>query len=197
MKKVLIVFVSVFLLSFTFFNENWVFKKEKEGIKVYTAKVEGYKYDKSIALYTFNADINSFTNFIMDPLNFKKFSDRIEKIEVINKNETKAFYYMSIDMPWPISNRDGVYEITLKSKTNSGAHIAIVARPNLLPIQKGYVRIEYANTDYIIKKRGSELDLRYEKHTDPNGSIPAWLSNYYLSDAPIENIIVMKENIEK
>ena len=33
MKKVLIVFVSVFLLSFTFFNENWVTKIDTETTK--------------------------------------------------------------------------------------------------------------------------------------------------------------------
>ena len=55
----------------------------------------------------------------------------------------------------------------------------------------------HAITDYIINQKGDKIHLQYEKHTDPNGSIPAWLSNYYLSDAPIENIVVMKEGIEK
>jgi hypothetical protein len=197
MKIFLIVFCYVLFVSFSFSDEKWVLAKEQDGIKVYTADVPGYKYDKSIALYSFNSDINSFCNFAMKPLNYKKFSERIERIDIIKTTDTKVVYYMSIDMPWPIYNRDGVYELSIKSKSSSKAHLIIRARPDYLPVQKGYIRIKHANTDYIVKTEGDKLHLRYEKHTDPNGNIPAWLSNYYLSDAPIENIMVMKKNIEK
>lgn len=198
MKKFLIVLVSLFLFSFYTVTDSWVFRKEQNGIKVYATKVEGHKYEKCKAVSDVNAPLNKLFDYVKDPMNYKNFSDKIEKLELIKRTETKVYYYMKVDLPWPIFNRDGVYELTIKSKTASEAIIVIKARPDLLPEQEGYIRIHMADSYYKLTAKGADKShLHFEQHTDPNGSVPAWLINHYLEDGPIGNITVIKNSVEK
>lgn len=197
MKRVFIVLVSVFLLSFTVATTNWEFRREENGIKVYATKVEGYKYEKCKAVSDVNADLSALYKYIKDPMNYKNFSDRIMKLETIKKFDNKVLYYMQVDLPWPIYNRDGVYELEVKSKTDAEAIITIRARPDLLPEQDGFIRIHMADSYYKLTSKGAgKSHLHFEQHTDPNGSVPAWLINHYLEDGPIGNITVIKNSVE-
>lgn len=198
MKSIIISIACFVLFGFTLFTSNWEFKKEKNGIKVYTKKVEGSKYEKCKAVTTVKADLNAVYAFIKNPLNYKKFSERIESIEVIKETKDKILYYMKVDMPWPIYNRDGIYEITIKHKTDTEALFVNRARPELLPEQEGYIRIHLANTFYkLTKKENNNCQVHFEQHTDPNGDVPAWVSNYYLIDGPIGNLTVIKDLLEQ
>lgn len=197
MKKILLLIIPVFLFSFNIISTDWEFRREENGIKVYATKVEGYKYEKCKALANVNADLTTLYNYVKDPMNYKNFSDRIMKMETIKKTENKVLYYMQVDLPWPIYNRDGVYELMIKSKTDAEAIITIRARPDLLPEQDGFVRIHMANSYYKLTAKGKgKSHLHFEQHTDPNGSVPAWLINHYLEDGPIGNITVIKKSVE-
>lgn len=198
MKKVFVVCCYVLLVSFSKSDEKWELRKETNGITVYTTKVAGHKYDKCKALSTVNTDLNSLFQFVKNPLNYKKFSERVERMDIIKKTDTKVIYYMKVDLPWPIYNRDGVYELSVKSKTDTEAELMIRAMPKLMPNQEGYVRIHFADSYYKLTSKGpNKTAIHFEQHTDPNGSVPAWLSNSYLEDGPIGNITVMKKNLEK
>lgn len=198
MKNFLIVLVSFFLFSFYTVTDNWEFRKEQNGIKVYSTRVEGYKYEKCKAIADVDAPLSKLFDYVKDPMNYKNFSDKIEKLELIKRTDTKVLYYMKVDLPWPIYNRDGVYELTVKSKTASEAIILIKARPDLLPEQEGYIRIKMADSYYKLTDKGANKShLHFEQHTDPNGAVPAWLINHYLEDGPIGNITVIKNSVEK
>jgi hypothetical protein len=198
MKKFLIVFCYILLVSFSSSVDKWEFRKKENGITVHTAKIEGHQYDKCRAISTINTNLNALFSFVKDPSNYAKFSDRVEKLVIIKKTATKVVYYMSIDLPWPIYNRDGIYELTIKSKTDKEAILRIKALPDLLPVQNGYVRIQYANSYYKLTAiEANNTAIHFEQHTDPNGNVPAWLSNSYLEDGPIGNITIMKNILEK
>ena len=88
--------------------------------------------------------------------------------------------------------------LTVKSKTDKEAILTIRARPDLLPVQEGYIRIHMADSYYKLTSKGpNKSHIHFEQHTDPNGSVPAWLSNSYLEDGPIGNITVIKNSVEK
>lgn len=197
MKNIIILIACFVLFGFTFLAHKWELKKEENGIKVYTKKVEGSKYEKCKALTNIKANLNVVFNFIKNPVNYKKFNDRIESIDVIKETKDKVLYYIKVDMPWPVCSRDGIYEITVKYKTDNEVLLVNRALPELLPEQEGYIRIYLADTFYkLTKKENNSCYVHFEQHINPNGDVPAWLSNYYLVDGPIGNLTVLKDLLE-
>lgn len=186
----------ILISSFTLLGDNWEFMKEENGIKVYTAPKQGSNFKKCKVLTNIKTTLDKLYNYIRDPDNFKKYSEKISKVKLINKTDKSVVYYLSIDMPWPVYDRDGVYEMKTIEKTANKAVISIDARPKLIEEQKDFVRIVESNITYKITTNGEVQDIHYEKFTDPNGSIPAWLSNSYLVDSPIEQFNRIKKDLE-
>lgn len=197
MRSYLVIVGSLVLFSFAYLGDNWELQKEENGIKVYTAIKEGTNFKKCKATTSIKAPLIDMYNYIRNPLNYKKFSNKIESIKVVKKTDKSVFYYMKVDMPWPVYNRDGVYELKTVEKTDKQVILKSQAHPSLMPEQDGYVRIQTATTYYKITVNGDEIDVHYEAFTDPNGNVPAWVANHYLVDGPINNFTQMKKDLEK
>lgn len=197
MKRILTVTLFI-LFGFFFLAGSWELQKDENGIKVYTALKEGSEFKKCKVITTFKTTLSDVYEYIRNPLNFKKFSNKIESLKVVKKTDKSVFYYMSIDMPWPVYNRDGVYEIKTIEKTDGKIVLQSKARPDLMPEQEGYIRIKEAETSYkLVKEDDGKVKIYYEKFVDPNGSLPAWASNEFLIDGPIKQFTQMKKDLEK
>lgn len=196
MKRVVLIIGSFALLSFGFYGENWEFQKEKDGVRVYTAKKEGSNYKKCKAIGSMKVKLDDLYDYLRNPLNYKKFSNKIESIKVIKTTEKAVLYYIKVNMPWPVYNRDGVYKLETVKKTEDAFIFKGHAEPDLVPEQPGYIRVQKATNYYNVKTNGDKIDVHYEGFSDPNGSVPAWVVNYYLVDGPINNFTQMKKDLE-
>ncbi len=196
-KNFLILSACILFFSFSYMDGKWELKKEKNGIKVYTATKSGTSFRKCKATCTMKADLKDYVDFVRNPINYKKYSNKIESVKVIKKTEKSVFYYLKIDMPWPVYNRDGVYELQTITLTDKKAILKSKAHPTLLPEQTGYVRVKEATTLHSVTVDGDKINIHYEAFTDPNGAVPAWASNSYLVDGPISNLTEVKKAIGK
>ncbi len=196
-RSVFLITLIACLASFTFVGTNWELQKEKNGVKVYTADKAGSKYKQCKAIVSFKGNVSSVCDYLLNPKNFKGHSDRIEKIKVIKTTSKKAIYYMAVDLPWPVSNRDGIYTVSLISKTTNEAKLTIAANPKMIAEVKDYVRVKVSNTVYTVKQKGEKVEVTMQVHTEPGGSVPAWVGNYYVEDSPIEIMEAIRTDLTK
>lgn len=195
--KLLYIFVGLLLSSFAFFSPNWELKKDKDGIKVYTATKEGSSYRQCKSTVSIKTSVQSVCDYLLNPNNFKKHSERISKIKVLKTTSKSAIYYMSVDLPWPATDRDGIYQIDLISKSTDEAVLKIKPLPNLMDEVKDHIRIKVSDTKYVLKKNGDKIDVTMYVHTEPEGSVPAWLANYYVEDSPFEVLTAVRKDLQK
>lgn len=185
------------MCSFGYFIPSWTLKKDEEGIKVYVANKEGSDYKQCKSTVSFKSTTNDLCNYLLNPSNFSSHSNRIKKIKVIKKTNSSAVYYMQVDLPWPASDRDGVYQVNLLSKSTEKAELEIIALPDLMEEVEGHVRIRVTNTEYYVKKNEEKIDIEMYVHTDPSGSVPSVIANYYIEDSPFETLVAIRKNLEK
>jgi len=70
--------------------------------------------------------------------------------------------------------------------------------PTYLPEEKGYVRVAQVDGFWtLVHKADGMTEVTYQVHTEPGGSVPSWLANKFVVDAPFNTLKALKEHAEK
>jgi hypothetical protein len=184
----------IFFFALSFFFEansqqNWKLTKENNGIKVYMASSKQSKFKSIRVQCVFDGTIPKLINIIK---NVSKHTDWVYKTKeayVLKQVSPSEFiYYSESIMPWPISNRDGTFDLSLSYDTaNNVLRINAFAEPNFIAIKAGLVRIPYSKASWYVTEFKNQLTIDYIFEVDPGGSIPAWLVNLFADDGPYES----------
>ncbi len=101
-------------------------------------------------------------------------------------------------MPWPVTNRDAVVNITISRDGNGGMHAHIVSVKDVVPVKAGIVRVPFSKVTWKVKPLNSNtLNVEYEALVDPGGSLPAWVVNMFSTKGPFETFKSLRGISEK
>ena len=102
-------------------------------------------------------------------------------------------------MPWPASNRDFVAHLTVSQ--NPVTKIVEIDGPavtGMVPEKKGVVRIDHSVGKWtIIPIDANHIKVEYTLHTEPGGSLPAWMVNMFAAEGPLEVFRSIKTQLQK
>jgi hypothetical protein len=191
------------LFSFLCLNsvcgQNWNFSKEKDGIKLFTGLYPGERIKSYRGIAVINAEPSRTFAVLEDVYHTDWWDKNISVIRVLSYERNKsARYYLVYDLPWPVIDRDLCVDVsvvfTITSKTGT-----IIARPspNCIPTNSDQVRITAYRQSWEVKpaENGKTLVI-LEGFVDPGGSIPDWISNMLIIDAPYKIIRDLKKKLE-
>jgi hypothetical protein len=65
-----------------------------------------------------------------------------------------------------------------------------------LPLQQGFVRVSRVKGFWQLKPYEGGVEVVYQVHSDPGGSVPAWLANSFVVDAPFNTLINLRKLAE-
>jgi hypothetical protein len=180
--------------------QSWDFKKEKDGIKIYTRKESG----KSLKSYKGVTDIHAPAEKVfalIEDVNHTDWWDKnLNQIKVLLYEKYKrAQYYLVYDLPWPVTDRDLYVDVTVTIDPLTGvSRITAVPLPGVIPEHKEMVRIKEYRQTWTVTPAGKELaHVELEGFVDPAGSIPDWISNMIIVDSPFKIIEGVRQRLEK
>ena len=180
-------------------EEPWTLAKNAEGIKVYTRNVPNSH------LREFKAEIDLATNteqlmkVLKDANSFRQWMPDVVRSELLYSSEKEQYHYVENAAPWPVSNRDGVYHYTFSRTEDADTVVTIVhveAAPDYSPRRQGKVRISKCDGYWRIMPKGDGVEISYQIHADPGGSIPSWLANATVVDTPFETLKNLRSYIQ-
>lgn len=101
-------------------------------------------------------------------------------------------------MPWPVTGRDVVIHVTTE-KTADGTVIRhLKADPTYIPEEKGQIRVPKLVGEWKLQPKGQGVtEVTYQVETEPGGSIPSWLANSFVVDAPLNTLKGLRSAAEK
>ena len=180
-------------------QDNWQLKKDEDGIKVFTAstpnsnfksiKVECSVKAKAAQLVAFLMDISAQHDWVYNNKN-------TSLLKKIGANE--MIFYSEVSVPWPCTNRDYISHITITQPTDKLVTIDAHSEPDLLPAKEGKVRVKNSKAHWDVTRLGNELlQIVYTVQFDPAGSIPAWLTNMFVTKGPFETFQKLREGVSK
>ncbi len=177
----------------------WKEKLDKEGIKIYTSKVQGSKYNAVRGVMTAKANITSLVALVQDTSSCPQWAEFCKESRVHKKiSDTEYYIYTYNDIPFPVTDRDAVTKVVWKQDPDT-LKVSMRSTPTKGLIEKTKaVRIEEADSQWHFTplKDGSTLVESFA-HINPNGPTPAWLTNMLLVKAPFKTMKNMRAIAER
>jgi len=199
MKLKILIFLTL-LTKLATAQDEWTFKTQSDGIKVYSNKNSALKVKPVKVECTFNATPIQLAAVLLD---IKNYSDWVYKTKltllVKQISATDLYYYSELAMPWPAQNRDFAAHIT--ATQNPETKVITVDAPSvagMVPEKDGITRVKKSNGKWVLTPVGNDkVNVTYYLQIEPDGGAPAWLINLFISDGPMQSFKKLKVQLQK
>lgn len=177
---------------------DWELKKEEDGIKVYLREVEGSKIQEYKAEAILKGKVSSYIAVMKDVNSYPELYEHTKEVKLINENDTFHVHYIATKTPWPVKDRDAVYSSTYSQHYNTKlVRIDMKIEEGYMEPNDDYVRMEKATGYWLFYQiEPNKVEVTYQMHAEPGGSIPDWLINMFLVDTPIEDMKKLQERAQ-
>lgn len=179
------------LLSFSVDAQTeWNLKKEKDGIAVYTAKLEDSKFKSIRVVCEFQASLSQLVAILMQPNLQPEWVLATKQASLVKHiSSARLYYYAEAALPWPMSNRDMVIDLSM-SQNPITKLLTIHANTidNILPLKEGKQRVPISQATWLVQPLpDNKISIDYQIKIDPGGGIPPWMVNLFITKAPFES----------
>ena len=169
-------------------QNNWVLKKDKEGIQISTRHSDRSKFNDIKVEMDLPGNVYQLANILEDIADYPKWSYSTKTAVLLKKvNLHQYIYYSNYSAPWPASDRD-LYSI-METKIDSTFHSLKVisnGKSDYRPENSGLVRIPYSKSVWEITTVTPQIiHLIFVLELDPGGSVPAWILNLFSTKGPM------------
>jgi hypothetical protein len=179
---------------------DWTLKKDENGIKLYTKSTEDSPIKSIKAILEFDVPASAVIALIGDIPAYSTWVYQCKKSEVIKQiSPTSGIFHHMTEAPWPFDDRDhvSIYEVTRDPNTKV-ITVNSHAVTGIYPEQEGYVRLKKSRAKWILTPIGeNKVAAIYELSFDPEGSVPAWLINMFITEGPYQRLSKMKQKVHE
>ncbi len=180
-------------------DEDWIFRLEKEGITVYTHKSENSDLESFKGSITIESSLSAIVALLQDIGNYNKWMYKTKEARLLKWEENTMYIYTVSEAPWPVSPRDNIsFSRLVQNPDTKEVLISIKAIPDFLPKKQGYVRIPEALGSWrLVPLSGGKVQVSYQMKTDSGGSLPSWMANLAVTQAPLHMLKHLREEVKK
>lgn len=180
-------------------QDDWTFKKEKDGIKVYSRHSAVSRFNDLKIEMDLPGTVTQLGDILIDVEKYPQWAYGTKTCTLIKKvNSREVIYYSEIEVPWPATNRDFYANFKL-TYDSSGRSLNVVSNglKNYQPDKKDLVRIPLSRGLWNISTvSNKKIHLVYVLQLDPGGSVPAWVLNLFATKGPLETFENLKKKME-
>jgi len=189
MSRLIAILLCCSLSLFSSAQYNWKLERDTEGIKVYTSAKAGSSFKSVRVECTLQGTYSKLFAILSNVSKFEDWIYHTKQSTLIKKNSPYDFiYYSEISMPFPLSNRDVV--LHMKIKTDSlPKYLLITGRSekNVLPELPSLVRVPHYLANWkVTMPSANKIHISYILELDPGGSIPSSIANNFVDKGPFE-----------
>ena len=178
--------------------ETWRLVKDQGGIQVYLQKVAGSGYDAYRGVVTLDTDMPAVLSLQDDVGASCAWIYRCREQKLVGHDQSYTWVYSRFDAPWPVAPRDSVVRVATERAADGSVVRRLQGAAERVPEQKGFVRVSTLDGFWRFTPKGpGRVEVVYQVHTEPGGSVPTWLANSFVVDAPYETLSALRELAEK
>lgn len=168
--------------------QDWQLAKDEEGIQVYLSVVPGSQYKAYRGETVIQASIDRIRALQEDVEGSCAWIHQCQDQQLIRQEGARSWVHTYFDTPWPVTPRDSLIEVTTEER-EGGLLRHLKGVPDLLPKEKGYVRVARVEGYWKLEPlEGRRVKVTYQLHSEPDGSVPSWLANSFVIDAPFNTL---------
>lgn len=166
--------------------DEWVQRLDEHGIVVHTRPVEGSSFQAFRGRSVVSAPLDRVLAIVLDADGYQDWFPDCPESRLLRKDGNVQLHYAVTAAPWPVEDRDAVYEYTVSPSPEAGsAFVRIGSRPEAYPEQDSIVRIKSVEGSWSLRTlEEGRTEVIFEMHLEPGGNIPSWLANARVVDTP-------------
>jgi len=190
--------VDVFAESPVVDNE-WENVSANEGVIVFKQKVQGSELIKVKTRVIINAPIRKILSILDDAPHRHEWIPYLEESKILKVfSVTDKLEYSLFAAPWPASNRDFVYQLSLTySDMQKTVYDMKSVDSKNMPEQEGIIRADLIESQYtlsVIDKNQTNVELVF--YADPKGWLPNWIVNIIQKVLPYRMLRNLRDRAE-
>jgi hypothetical protein len=177
--------------------EDWQVAKDAEGIKVSLSEVPGSAYKAYRGETLIKASMAKVRALQEDTVGACAWIHECKAQKVLKTEGNRVWTYTQFNTPWPVTPRDSVLQVTNVLGADGGVTRTLEGLPKYAPEEKGYVRVTEVKGFWKLEPKGPDAtQVTYQVHTEPGGSVPSFVANKFVVDAPFNTLKALKQRAE-
>ena len=198
LKRLAVLCGFTLLFAATAQAEEWQVAKDEDGIKVSLSEVAGSKYKAYRGVTVIKAPVAKIVALQEDVAGACAWIHECKSQKLVDKKGDEAWTYTQFKAPFPVSDRDSYIHVTTAKNADGSVTRTLQGVPTYKPEEKGYVRVAQVEGSWkLVPKGANETEVTYQVHTEPGGSVPSWLANKFVVEAPFNTLKALKGRAEK
>lgn len=178
--------------------EDWQVAKDADGIKISLSEVAGSQYKAYRGVTTIKASVAKLRSLQEDVVGACAWIHECKSQKLLKHDGAQSWTYTQFNTPWPVTPRDSVLLVTSEQGADGTLTRTLKGEPTYVPEEKGFVRVAQVEGFWkLVPKGADQTEVTYQVHTEPGGSVPSWLANKFVVDAPFNTLKALKERAEK
>ena len=174
--------------------EAWRLVKDQDGIQVYLQRLADSKYQAYRGVVTIKTEVATLLQLQDDVGASCSWIHSCRHQQLVGHDAEHSWIYSRFDAPWPVSPRDSVVRVTTQRGADGSVTRLLRGVADYAPEQKGFVRLSEVEGFWrFTPKAAGQVEVVYQVHTEPGGSVPSWLANSFVVDAPYETLKALRE----
>lgn len=172
---------------------NWTLAKDEDGVQVYLSQVPGSRYKSFRGVTLVKADVATLGHLQENLRVSCAWLYACAQMRLLKYSEDAIWVYLDTKLPWPAEPRDIVLKVSTEETPDGGMIRHLQAAPDYIPPVKDRIRVPRVSGIWRMVPKGPELtEVTYEMRGEPGGSVPSWLANQFVVDAPFESLRMLK-----
>jgi hypothetical protein len=178
----------------------WALAKDKQGIKVYTRKVEDIDFKEFKGVVTVETSLAGLVALLCDTEALPDWMANCTRVDLLEQiSERETYTYTLSKAPWPVSNRDSILHNVISQDEDTGVvTITQTGKPDHIEPKKNVVRVQQIKSIWqFTPKPGAQVEVVYQALSDPSGALPAWLVNSAVVSQPYDTLLKLQKVIRQ
>lgn len=173
----------------------WVEKKNQNGIRIFTSVVPGSKFKAVRGEMKTQASVASLVALVQDLSACPKWVELCRESRLLERlTPHRSRVHVINDLPFPVRDREVLVHMEWHKDPASG-RISMVSRAAQgdLPSSSAVRITEAVSQWHFTPLEGGGSKVESFAHVNPNGAIPAWLTNLLLVNSPHSTMSNMRD----
>lgn len=175
----------------------WRLVKDEAGIQVYLQQIPGSSFQAFRGVTRIRTDMPRLLALQDDVSAACAWIHACSEQKLLKHEGDLSWAYSRFHTPWPVQPRDSILQVTTKRAADGSVARLLQGVAGYLPEQKGFVRVSKVEGFWSLTPLGGEVEVIYQVHSEPGGSVPAWLANSFVVDAPFNTLQGLRQLAEE
>lgn len=178
--------------------DDWKLVKDEEGIKVYLADVAGSPYKAYRGVTLIKTEMSSLMALQENVVASCAWIHECREQRLLKHEGARSWTYARFNTPWPVTPRDSIIEVTTEQGADGSVTRTLHGVADYQPPEQGYVRVaEIEGYWKMTPKADGMVEVVYQAYSDPGGSVPSWLANKFVVEAPFNTLKGMRDKAQQ